>query len=359
MTIVENLFKLIDDGRDGLNKGLPTGLPKLDDIVGGAQRAVYTTVFGLSSTGKTSFIVYSYLYRVLKDNPDKDVTIIHYSLEVNAEIIYAKLLSLYVYEEFGVIIPYLELLSKTSRLSDEKFEYVNKAKSWLESLDGRLIIFDKALNAKTLYKTAIPILEKKGTVKEEKGRKVFTPNNPEQIILLLLDHASILLPSDGRTLKQEIDLTSQYLITLRNRYFVSPVVLMQQNRESSSMDRRKADLTEPSMNDSRDSGNVIQDSDIVLALYSPLKDKLTSYRGYKVLGDEGLFDRIKGCVVLKNRYGISDKVVILGFYGEVGKFVELPPPDEIDVYQYKNLVPKKRDIQEEKPLNDKKLSFKF
>ena len=176
---------------------------------------------------------------------------------------------------------------------------------------------------------------------------------------MLLDHASILLPSDGRTLKQEIDLTSQYLITLRNRYFVSPVVLMQQNRESSSMDRRKADLTEPSMNDSRDSGNVIQDSDIVLALYSPLKDKLTSYRGYKVLGDEGLFDRIKGCVVLKNRYGISDKVVILGFYGEVGKFVELPPPDEIDVYQYKNLVPQKRDIQEEKPLNDKKLSFKF
>lgn len=359
MSIVENLFKLIDDGRDGLNKGIPTGLPKLDDIVGGAQRAVYTTVFGLSSTGKTSFIVYSYLYRILKDNPEKDITIIHYSLEVNAEIIYAKLLSLYVYEEFGIIIPYLELLSKTSRLSDDKFEYVQKAKVWLESLDGRLIIFDKALNAKVLYKTAIPILEKKGTIKEENGRKVFTPNNPEQIILLLLDHASILMPSEGRTLKQEIDLTSQYLITLRNRYFVSPVVLMQQNRESSSMDRRKAELTEPSMNDSRDSGNVIQDSDIVLALYSPLKDKLTSYRGYKVLGDEGLFDRIKGCVILKNRYGISDKVVVLGFYGEVGKFVELPAPEEIDVYQYKSLTPKPRDVYETKPSKLEKLNFKF
>ena len=191
MSIVENLFKLIDDGRDGLNKGLPTGLPKLDDIIGGAQRAVYTTIFGLSSTGKTSFVVYSYLYRILKDNPDKDITIIQYSLEVNAEIIYAKLLSLYVYEEFGIVIPYLELLSKTSRLSDEKFEYVNKAKQWLESLENKLIIFDKALNAKVLYKTAIPILEKKGTIKEEKGRKVFTPNNPEQIILLLIDHMSI------------------------------------------------------------------------------------------------------------------------------------------------------------------------
>ena len=134
---------------------------------------------------------------------------------------------------------------------------------------------------------------------------------------------------------------------------------MQQNRESSSMDRRKAELTEPSMNDSRDSGNVIQDSDIVLALYSPLKDKLTSYRGYKVLGDEGLFDRIKGCVILKNRYGISDKVVVLGFYGEVGKFVELPAPEEIDVYQYKSLTPKPRDVYETKPSKLEKLNFKF
>lgn len=176
---------------------------------------------------------------------------------------------------------------------------------------------------------------------------------------MLLDHFSIVQPSEGRTLKQEIDLISQYLITLRNRYFVSPVVLMQQNRESSSMDRRKAELTEPSMNDSRDSGNVIQDSDIVLALYSPLKDKLTSYRGYKVLGDDGLYDRIKGCVILKNRYGISDKVVVLGFYGEVGKFIELPPPDEIDVHQYKRIMPEKRDVQEEKPQDSKKLNFKF
>lgn len=61
----------------------------------------------------------------------------------------------------------------------------------MESLENKLIIFDKALNAKALYKTAIPILEKKGTIKEEKGRKVFTPNNPEQIILLLIDHMSI------------------------------------------------------------------------------------------------------------------------------------------------------------------------
>jgi hypothetical protein len=41
MSIVDNLFKLIDDGRDGLNKGLPTGLPKLDDIADSFFMALY------------------------------------------------------------------------------------------------------------------------------------------------------------------------------------------------------------------------------------------------------------------------------------------------------------------------------
>lgn len=229
----------------------------------------------------------------------------------------------------------------------------------MQSLDGKLIIFDKALNAKTLYKTALPILEKKGTTTEENGRKVFTPNNPEQIILLLIDHMSIITSSEGRTLKQEMDLVSQYLITLRNRYFVSPVVLMQQNREASSMDRRKAELTEPSFSDTKDSSNIVQDSDIVLAIYSPLKDKLTSYRGYKILGDEGLFDRVKGCIVLKNRYGIADKVIVMGFYGEVGKFIELPAPDEIIPSQYRSLMPEKQDVPEAKLQGKEKLNFKF
>lgn len=51
MGIVQNLYTAIDNGIQGLNKGLPTGLPKLDEIIGGIQKGVYTTIFGLSGTG--------------------------------------------------------------------------------------------------------------------------------------------------------------------------------------------------------------------------------------------------------------------------------------------------------------------
>lgn len=73
---------------------------------------------------KSAFLSYCYFYRLLKDNPDKDITIILYSLEVSAEIVYAKLLSLYLQETYGLIIPFMELLSKSALLTDERYQYV-------------------------------------------------------------------------------------------------------------------------------------------------------------------------------------------------------------------------------------------
>lgn len=65
-------------------------------------------------------------------------------------------------------------------------------------------------------------------------------------------------------------------------------MLMQQNRDSSSMDRRKADLSEPGLADIKQTGNVGQDSDVVLQLFYPFREKLATYRGYRILGEQGL-----------------------------------------------------------------------
>lgn len=287
---------------------------------------------------KTNFLIYCYIYRLLRDNPEKDITIVEYSLEVSAEIVYAKLLSLYIEETFHKVIPFTELLSKSIILTDERFQYVEKSKSWLKSIESRLIIFDKALTAKKLYSSIMPILDTKGKKERQGNREIFIPNNPEQLILVLIDHMSIVLPDNGRTLKQEMDLISQYLLTLRNKYQVSPVVLMQQNREASSVERRKMELTEPDQNTVKDSSNIVQDSELVLAIYSPIKDKLKHYRGYEVLGENGFGDVLKSIIVLKNRYGISDKVIPVAFMGSIGKFEELPKPDEIsNISYYQNI----------------------
>lgn len=287
---------------------------------------------------KTNFLIYCYIYRLLKDNPDKNITIIEYSLEVSAEIVYAKLLSIYLWEVFGVIIPFSELLSRSKILSNERYQYVLQGREWLESIEDKLIIFDKSLSASKLYSSLIPILKSKGRLEQQGEREVFIPNDPEQLIIVAVDHMSITHAEKGRTLKQEMDLVSQYLITLRNKYFISPVVLMQQNREASSTERRKMELTEPDQNSTKDSSNIVQDSEIVLAIYSPIKDKLKNYRGYVVIGEEGLGDVLKSVIVIKNRYGISDKVIPVAFMGSIGRFEELPKYEDIDdIGYYQNI----------------------
>lgn len=95
-------------------------------------------------------------------------------------------------------------------------------------------------------------------------------------------------------------------------------MLMQQNRDSTSMDRRKANLSEPGINDIKQTGNVAQDSDVVLQLFYPFREKLATYRGYRILGDNGLGRDHRSIIISKHRYGIADQVININFFGSVG-----------------------------------------
>lgn len=109
--IINNLYNSIEAGRLGKNKGISTGLSKIDNYIGGIQRATYYLLMGVSGSGKSSYALYSYIYRPLKDNPDVNMLIIYFSLEMSGKKLLAKLLSLYIYEEYNAIIPYKDLMS--------------------------------------------------------------------------------------------------------------------------------------------------------------------------------------------------------------------------------------------------------
>lgn len=93
---------------------------------------------------------------------------------------------------------------------------------------------------------------------------------------------------------------------------------MQQNRDANSVERRKMDLNEPGMNDVRDSSGPVQDSDVLLQLYYPAREKIPTYRDYKILGPKSFGNRYRSIITSKNRYGLADQVIGTAFYGEVG-----------------------------------------
>jgi hypothetical protein len=93
---------------------------------------------------------------------------------------------------------------------------------------------------------------------------------------------------------------------------------MQQNRNASSVERRKMDLNEPGLADMMQSSAIANDSDIVMQLYSPFREKIPTYRDYPILGPNGFGDRLRSVILSKNRFGLANKVIPMSFYGEVG-----------------------------------------
>lgn len=331
--ISESLLKQIENGRKGDNYGYSLGLPKLEGIIDGVTKNTYTLIMSPSGVGKTSIALFSYIYKPLCEHlDDGNFKITYFSLEISAELLFAKLLSLYIFEHYKVELSTKELLSrkKNYKLSEENYKIVQESLPWLEKVEKVLEVYDKGLNAKTLYTVLMNRLEKDGTFKETEGRKIYTPNNPNCTHLVVIDHLSLCRPSSGHTLKEEMDLISSYLVTLRNMCKISPLVIMQVNRNSTSMDRRKEGLSNITLNDAKDSGSPIQDSEVVLSLFSPHREKLSTYRGYDIKQLESNF-RVITC--LKNRYGESDIEIGCAFYGKIGYFAELPKPEEIYDYE--------------------------
>lgn len=133
---------------------------------------------------------------------------------MNESVLLAKILSLYLFDTYGIELSFMDLMSIRTPMLDEDYEKVLEAKHWLDSISNKFIIFDKQLSADGFYASMKEILKQHGEFsKSEDGRRVtYIPKDSEQIINVVLDHAGLLLNSKGRDKKQEIDLCSQYCV---------------------------------------------------------------------------------------------------------------------------------------------------
>ena len=103
--ISNKLLNEIDRGRLGLNHGIPMKLPKLESIIDGVTRETYTLILSNSGAGKTSFALYAYVYRPLMEHlNDDDFKVLYFSLEMGEVALYIKLLSIYIFETYPIIL---------------------------------------------------------------------------------------------------------------------------------------------------------------------------------------------------------------------------------------------------------------
>lgn len=329
--ISEKLLTEIDRGRLGLNHGISMKLPKLESIIDGVTRETYTLIMSNSGAGKTSFALYSYVYRPIMEHlDDDDFKVLYFSLEMGEVALYIKLLSIYIFETYGIQLSFKKILSREKEytLSEEYYDLIKECMPWIDKVSKKLEIFDKKVTPNKVYAILKNRLESMGTFTESETRLNYTPKNPNLIYNVIIDHIGLV---GG---KPDIDLLSSYLVFFRDKCGISPVVIQQANREQGNIERFKQGKSAFTIHDAKDSGNTVQDCQVMIAIYNPYRDGLKTYKHYNI---EYLTQYFRSIMVLKNRYGDCDVEVGVNFFGWINMFVELPRPDEIyDYNKYTN-----------------------
>lgn len=330
------LLELIEKGRQGSNIGLSMGLEKLSLYMDDYLPSTQYLIGGASGSGKSTFVLFAFIYKPLMDwlhtdDPAKkarDPYWIMFNLEMTEEQIQGKLLSMYIYETFGEQVRFKEMFSRgrDCMLTDDHYELIKKCEDFLDLLDKRIIYHDGAFNSDKYKNCLNEDLKKFGTFKDGD----YIPENPNRIIGVVLDHASLTRASNGRSKKEEMDLVSSYGVQYRNKCGISPINLSQFNRNANGGERIKAGLQDPDNSDYKDSGALYEDSTVVIAIHAPIKYKLTTYRGYDIKQLGQMFIAV---ILLKSRFGTSDIAVGLGFYGDCSIYKELPKANEITDYE--------------------------
>lgn len=173
-----------------------------------------------------------------------------FNLEETREQVEARLLSMFIYETFGEQIRYKEMFSRgrDCMLTDEHYDMINRPEcaEFLQLLDERIIYHDGTFNAAKYEKVLKEELQKFGKFSDGN----YIPNNPDQLIGVIVDHLSLTRATSGRSKKEEMDLVSSQSVQFRNKCgIVSPIFVMQCNRDSSNAERLKQGLQEISESD--------------------------------------------------------------------------------------------------------------
>jgi hypothetical protein len=333
-------------GMLGQNKGLPNGLKRANKYLFGIQKARYYLIGAESGAGKTTFADSLFLlnpyFWMKSPEGNRKIKWIYYSLEISKEAKMYTWMSYILDAAFGVKIDRNKLEGITDEsLTEEEYKLVEECYPILEEMFKHVEFKDDFVTPSQIYNDLKTYAEDNGEFITEEyvdrqgiARTAvvdYVPEDPDLYTIVIIDHLALVSEENGMTIKQAMDKVSQFMVYFRNKCGFTPVIVQQFNAAMSSIERQKykASALAPQREDFGDSKYTYRDADIVVAGIKPYYYDIPEYYGIKILGKQGLKDKVVFWHVIKNRY-VSSKVVIPLIRGVVPKFVELPPPKSIN-----------------------------
>ena len=338
----EHRFRL---GLAGQNFGLPTGMPKLDKMIGGVQKAAIIGVAAGPKVGKTTLVDYAfvlspseyYLAQLEEGNPlNLEVEWIYFSFEISRVKKEFKYVTYYMAKDYGIttfdwkdevqdLTPnYLEgkLRDKHEELiipSEEHQRivleiYRNKIIPLFGEYDEKNVRIKKGLIdfvdvrdnptglrnyigkysiengtwTKSIYweDSGLKGNDGKAIKNKKEKRESWTPHNPNKQTIIVTDHMRKVKDERGYQKKQLVDKWIEYQVEFRNWCGYTFIDIIHLNRGMGDVQRLKYnnEFIYPTGDDVKETGNLSEDADYLLTMMNPNDDKygLTKHFGLQI-----------------------------------------------------------------------------
>ena len=231
--LIHPVVEMLDKIRSGERKtiGIQTGIYKLDEYLSGFQNGDLITIAARPSIGKTSLAL------SIAKNISLDIPVGFFSLEMSNEQLLIRLLSM----ESGIN----SINIRTGKYPDSDFKSLHHAISKIHNLS--LHIDDQS------RQSVLEIKSKTKRLISESGIKI-----------IFIDYLQLMNAPKSDTRDQEIGKITSGLKEMAKEFSIPVVILAQLSRATEARESKR-----PELSDLRESGNIEQDSDIVLFIHRP------------------------------------------------------------------------------------------
>lgn len=314
-------------------------LPRISEFLSGIQKGRYHIVTGTSGSGKSQLtddiFVFTPFEFVRSINKKLKLKIFYFSLELDGETKMHQWMAKRIYENYGIrtSVDILRSVGK-NRINDNIHMVVKETYGYFDELEKILNFYDGSYSPSNI----IHEIENYSNLNGKYIDDIYVPNDSDEYVIIIVDHASLLVNEKGLSTKLSIEKLSNYFVQAKNKYKYIPVLIQQQSAEKENVDHYKASKLEPSKDGLAESKLTYNDADIAMGIFQPQKHEIKNYRGYDILL---LGDNYRNLSVFKNRFGTGANINIgMYFDGAVNYFKELPKKEIINVNHY-DMVKKK------------------
>lgn len=368
--LIDRTLKHIKARREKVLKGgvncIPSPFKRFRKDFVGIEQKKYYLITAHEKSGKTQMFSFLFLYTALEyayKHPDKiRLKVFYYPLEEDEQSIVLRYMSylLFTLSKKNIRLSPADLESTNEEhvLPEEvlrlleteeyqkRFKFFEKCVEFMESTNPSGVWFDlnnyADTHGKSIYKEEEYQNRDTGEMKKRKKFDHYEPDDPDEYVLIVVDHVSLLSQERNKTLRETINKLSEYMVTLRNKFSYTPVIIQQQSTETADLEAFKANKIRPTTAGLSDSKYTARDCNTMLGIVNPFKFEIPTYLKYNV---ERFQDNIRFLEVVIQRGGMAKGICALFFDGATCFFNQLPEHNELSkINKYYEYLAKMRQI---------------